>query len=77
MRACVRNDNGDSSEGFIVERELRHGCVLSRWLFNIFLADVFLVVLQRFNEELDILADQEQPARAGPETAMECARRAV
>ena len=50
-------------------------------MFNNFLAAALLVALQRFSEDPDILADlvhlQEQPAKVGPETAMECVRRAM
>ena len=80
VRACVRNDNGDCLEEFNVEQGLRHGCVLSSLLFNIFAA-ALLVALQRLSEDPDILADlvhlQEQPVKVGPETAMECERHAV
>ena len=72
MKACVRNDNGDSSETFHV---------LSPLLFIIIFAAVLLVALQRFSEDPDILDGlvhlQEQPARVGPETTMECVCRAV
>ena len=81
MRACVRNDNGDSSEEFNVEQELRQGCVLSPLLFIIFFATALQGALQRFSEDPDILADlvhlQEQPAKVGPEMEMECVRRTV
>ena len=45
------------------------------------LVAALLVALQRFSEDPDILADlvhiQEQPAKVGPETAMEYVRRVV
>ena len=81
MRACVRNDNGDCSEELSVEQRLRQGCVLSSLLFNIFFAAALQVTRQRFSDDPDILADlvhlREQPAKVGPETAMECVRHAV
>ena len=81
MRACVRSDNGDCSEEFNVEHELRQGCALSSLLFNIVFVAILLVTLQRFSEDPEILAGlvylQEQPAKVEPETAMECVRRAV
>ena len=42
---------------------------------------MLLVALQRFSEDADIFADlvhlKEQPGKVGPETALECMRRAV
>ena len=42
---------------------------------------MLLVALQRFSEDADILADlvhlKEQSGKVGPETALECVRRAV
>ncbi|MEO0565068.1 MAG: reverse transcriptase family protein [Chloroflexota bacterium] len=81
MRACVRNDNGDCSKEFNVEQGLRQRRVLLPLMFNIFFAAALQVALQRFSEDPEILADlvhlQEQPTKVGPETAMECVRRAV
>ena len=55
--------------------------MLSPLLFNIFFAAALQVALQRISEDPDILADlvhlQEQPTKVGPETVMECVRRAV
>ena len=55
--------------------------MLSPLSLNIFFAAVLLVTLERFSEDPDILADliylQEQLAKVGPETTMECVRRAV
>ena len=42
---------------------------------------IFLVVLERFRNNVSILADlihlQEQPSKVGPETALECVQRAI
>ena len=81
IRACVRNENGDCSEEFNVEKGLRQRCVLSPLLFNILSAAALQVALQRFSKDPNILTGlvhlKEQPAKDGPETAMECVRRAV
>ena len=81
MRACVRNDDGVCSEWFEVAQGLRQGCVLAPLLFNILFAAMLLVGLQRFSEDEDILADlvhlKEQSGKVGPETVLECVRRAV
>ena len=50
--------------------------MLSPLLFNVFFAAILLVALNRFSEDADKYADlarlQEQPAKVGPETALEC-----
>ena len=55
--------------------------MLAPLLLNIFFAAMLLVALQRFSEDADILADlvhlKEQSGKVGPETALECVRRAV
>ena len=45
-------------------------------------AALLLVALERFSEDADILAGllahlQEQPSKVGPETTLECVRRAI
>ena len=81
MRTCVRNDDGRCSGWFEVARGLRQGCVLSPLLFNAFFAAIVLVALERFSKDAGILANlihlQEQPSKVGPETALECVRRAI
>ena len=81
VRACVRNDGGRCSEWFEMAQELRQGCVLSPLLFNVFFAAILLVAQERFSKDAGILADfihlQEQPSKVGPETALECVRRAI
>ena len=81
MRAYVQNDDGQCSEWFEVAQELPQGCVLSPLLFNVFFAAILLVALERFSKGAGILADlihlQEQSSKVGPETALECVRRAI
>ena len=51
-------------------------------LFNVFFPAILLVIiLERFSKDAGILADiiylQEHPSKVGPETALECVRRAI
>ena len=77
----MRSDDGRCPERFEVAQELRHGCVLSPLLFNVFFAVILFVALERFSKDAGILADiihlEEQPSNVGPETALECVRRAI
>ena len=81
MRACLRRDDGRCPEWFEVAQGLRQGCVLSPLLVNAFFAAILRVVLERFSKDAGILADlihlHEQPSKVGPETALECVRRAI
>ena len=81
MRACVRSDDGRCWEWFEVAQGLCQGCVLSPLLLNVFFAAILFVVLERFSKDAGILAYlihlQEQPSKVGPETALECVRRAI
>ena len=71
----MRSDDGRCSEWFEVAQGLRLGCVLSPLLFNVFLAAILRVVLERFRKDAGILADlihlQEQPSKVGPEMALQ------
>ena len=64
-----------------MEQGLCQGCVLSPLLLNVFFAAILFVVLERFTKDAGILADlihlQKQPSNVGPETALECVRRAI
>ena len=81
MRAYVRSDDGRCSKWFEVAQGLHPGCVLSPLLFNVFFTAILLVGLERFSKDAGILADiihlEEQPWKVGPETTLECVRRAI
>ena len=66
---------------FLLSTSYSQGCVLSPVLFNVFFAAILRVVLERFSKDAGILADlihlHEQPSKVGPETALECVRRAI
>ena len=57
MKACVRSCDDTCSNSIGVKQQLPQECVLSPLLFNVFLAVVLLVILQRFSEDADILAE--------------------
>ena len=81
MGAFLRNDGRRCSEWFEVVQRVRQGCVRSPLLFKVFFAAILLVALERISEDADMLVDlahlQEKPSKVGPETALECARRAI
>ena len=87
MRARVQLHDGDFSAWFNVCQGLRHRCVLSPLLFNIFFAAVIIEVLQRFAEDPRIVSDlvylddasKSEDGRRRPrkEGTLEMVRRAV
>ena len=81
MKECIRSSDGTCSKPFDVNQGLRPACVLSPLLFNVFIAAVLIVVLQKFNEDVDVLAElthpQEQPRETRPESPTDCVRRDV
>ena len=48
-RACVRVGNKES-DTFVVKVDLRHGCVMSLWLFNVYMDGVVREVNARVGE---------------------------
>ena len=61
MKECIRSSDGTCSKPFDVNQGLRPACVLSPLLFNVFIAAVLIVVLQKFNEDVDVLAELTHP----------------
>ena len=55
MRACVRLDEGVCSVGLAVGQSLRHRCVLTPLLFNIFFAAVKIMTYTRFKADKGIM----------------------
>ena len=59
----------------------RQGSVLSPLRLNVFFAAILFVAVEIFSKGADILADfvhlQQQPWKVGPETTLECVRRAI
>ena len=53
----MQPDDGVCSDWFEMEQGLRQGCVISPLLFKIVFPAVLNVVLQRFSEDLAILAE--------------------
>ena len=61
---------------------LGQGCTLSLLLLNVFFAVILLVAQEGFSKDASILANvihlrEQQPSKVGPETALECLRRAI
>ena len=85
MRARVQLGDGDISSWFNVCQGFRQGCVLSPLLFNIFFAEVTIVVLQRFAEDSLIVSDlvylddapKGEDERAREKWTLEMVRRVV
>ena len=55
MRACVRLDERVCSRWFVVEQELRQGCVLAPLLFDIFFTVIMTVAYTHFKADEDIM----------------------
>ena len=70
----MRPDDGVYLDWLEVEQGLREGCVLSPLIFNILIAVVFTVNLQRFSADRAILAKlvnlKEPPRSMVPEPAL-------
>ena len=83
MRACVRPHDGVCSDWFEVEQGLRQGYMLSPLFLNMFFATMLNVLLQRFSEDMVILAEPVHLEESsiimsmGPEPAMDYVRRVV
>ena len=71
----------DARSGSRCQRGSVRKCVLSPLLFNVFFTAILRIVQERFSTDAGILADlvrlHEQPSKVGPETALECVRRAI
>ena len=85
MRVRVQLDDGYYLTWFIICQGIRQACVLPSLLFNIVLAAVIIVVLQRFVENRLIVSDlvylddasKGEDGRPREEEALEIVRRAV
>ena len=77
----MRNDDGRCSEWFEVAQGLRQGCALPPYCSMYSSLRYSSSYSERFSKDAGILADlirlQEQPSKVGPETALECVRRAI
>ena len=81
MKACAHSSDGTCSKLSDVNQGLWQGGVLSPLLFNLFTTVALLVVLQRFSEDADILAElvhlQEQPRETRPKDSIDYVHRAI
>ena len=57
MQACVRFEDGQCSHTFDVGQGVRHGCVLTSLLFNMFFTVVLRVAEKRFLADAAIADD--------------------
>lgn len=79
MRAGVHMSDEEHSEWFEVTQGLRHGCVLSSLLFNVFSAAALEIVCVRFmgTTSSSIMVYLDEETLRETETPVKCVRRAV
>ena len=69
----MRNDDGRCLAWFEISQGLCNKRLLSPLIFNVFLAEIPLVAIEKIGEDADILTDlaymQERPSKVGPETS--------